>query len=73
MIEQPDAPKVVSVDAGFWRSLTPDDRRYLMHQWGLPPFVMASYDRSTMTITMRAPETDELVNGLLAGIGEEPL
>lgn len=41
--------------------------------WGLPPFVMASYDRSTMTITMRAPDTDELVNGLLAAIGEEPL
>jgi hypothetical protein len=60
--------QAVTVDVGFWRSLSPDGRRYLLDRWGLPPFVMASYDRSTMTITMRAPDTDELVDGLLAAV-----
>lgn len=65
--------QAVTVDVGFWRSLSPDGRAHLLDRWGLPPFVMASYDRSTMTVTMRAPDTDELVDGLLAAIGEEPL
>lgn len=61
MSEQP-----VSVSVELWASLSPAERSELKAALGLPPFVMASLDRSTMTITMRAPDTDELVNGLLA-------
>lgn len=53
--------RTVSVDAGFWRSLSPEDRRAMLASWGLPPLVMASFDRSTMTITMRTPTADDVV------------
>lgn len=59
--------QVVRVDAELWRSLSADDRAAMLERWGLPPLVMASYDRSTMTITMREPTADDL----LAALGED--
>jgi hypothetical protein len=57
----PDAVPAVTVSADWWKSLPPDARSELLKAWGLPPLVMASFDRSTMAITMRAPDVDDLL------------
>jgi hypothetical protein len=60
----PNGDQAVTVDVGFWRSLSPDERAQLLDRWGLPPLVMAALDRTTMTITMRAPDADDLLAAL---------
>ncbi len=66
MTEQPD-PGAVSVSADLWISLPPGARSEMLKSWGLPPLVMASLDRTTMTITMRAPDADDLLAALEGG------
>lgn len=56
----------VTVDAQLWQSLSPAERADALVGWGLPTLVMASLDRSTMTITMRAPNADDLLAAFAA-------
>jgi hypothetical protein len=59
-----EQPEAVNVSADWWKSLPPAARVELLKSWGLPPLVMAAFDRTTMTITMWAPDADDLLAAL---------
>lgn len=54
-------PDEATVTAELWYNLSPAARGRLLESLGLPQLVMAALDRSMMTITLRAPNADDLL------------